>query len=35
LIPVTLLPIINPVANASVFMAMTDGKEALGRRMGS
>ena len=33
LIPVTLLPIINPVANASVFMAMTEGNEALGRRM--
>jgi multiple antibiotic resistance protein len=33
LIPVTLLPIINPVANASIFAAMTGGNEALARRM--
>jgi multiple antibiotic resistance protein len=33
LIPITLLPIINPVANASIFIGMTGGNETLGRRM--
>jgi multiple antibiotic resistance protein len=33
LVPVTLLPIINPVANASIFMSMTGGNELLARRM--
>ncbi len=33
LIPITLLPIINPVANASIFIGMTGDNETLGRRM--
>jgi multiple antibiotic resistance protein len=33
LVPVTLLPIINPVGNASIFMAMTGGNDSLARRM--
>ena len=33
LIPVTLLPIINPVANASIFIGMTGDNEALAARM--
>jgi multiple antibiotic resistance protein len=33
LIPITLLPIINPVANASIFIGMTGGNETLSRRM--
>lgn len=33
LVPVTLLPIINPLGNAPIFIALTGGNDALGRRM--
>ena len=33
LVPLTLLPIINPVGNAPIFMSITRGSEALSRQM--